>query len=174
MPIYGVGMRLLLIFLAMLWVVPARAQAPPTDNAGRLSSLERDASYCHGIAQERYGGYLITCKEEPPGQCRHQREMEIYDAARKPAMAYLERRGLLFSGTRSQADKNEAHSVMSKGRSDYLACFDYLQKAIQGCLLKCDKSPKQAVCLTDCRAFNSQPCARIEACGDTFEPGAAP
>jgi hypothetical protein len=162
--------RLALATLILFALAPVRLSA----NEGRLSSLERDASYCFGIAQERYSGYLIYCKDEPAGQCRHQRELEINDAARKPVMAYLERRGLLFSGTRVEADKNESRAVSSKGRSDYLACFDYLQKAIQGCLSKCDKSPKQGACLTECRGWNNQPCVRIDACGDTFEPGAAP
>lgn len=38
-------MRLLLFFLAMLWVVPARAQAD-------LSPEERRAAYCYGVAVE--------------------------------------------------------------------------------------------------------------------------
>ena len=132
---------------------------------GRLSTNERDAAFCYGVATERYGGYFFMCKDKP--NCPYEDKLKASDAFRKPAQAYLERQGLMRSGDRSDADKLEMSKVMGRGGADYRGCMDYFTRTMESCFMHCLSSKQQGACLKSCQTDgDAQACARIEACGD--------
>jgi hypothetical protein len=138
---------------------------------GRLSEIERDASYCYGVASERYGNYLFSCKGPNDETCKYAKELKMAAAARAPITAYLEKQGLALNGSRSAEDKNEHGKLVGRGTTDWKACFEYFDKTLQGCLLYCVDHEKQGNCLTSCREQrDSAPCDRIQICNDPFSP----
>src|SRR5215510_9199027 len=74
-------------------------------NGSALSEMERDASYCYGVASERYANYILECKAKE--DCNLFKGMRAAAAGRDIIGVYLKQQGLLVEGTRSDPEKAE-------------------------------------------------------------------
>ena len=62
-------------------------------NDAAQSEMERDASYCYGVASERYPSYILECKGREG--CNLFKGMRAAAAARDIIAVYLRKQGLL-------------------------------------------------------------------------------
>ncbi len=114
-------MRLLLIFLATLWVAPAHAQEPATDNelfAGYCFSALLGASMITKIAA------LKDCGDDK--ECLEHRErgaalFKVLDANKRRVDAYLKARRLFDERHNSPAWQG-VQKAMDNGNADFKAC----------------------------------------------------
>src|SRR5262249_54779747 len=120
-----------------LIAVMAFAQA----NDAALSEMERDASYCYGVASERYANYVLECKAKD--DCNLFKGMRAAAAGRDIIAVYLRQQGLLVEGTRSDAAKAQQTQAQRRGAEDHRACQDYTRRALHGCTVYCLDRPNE-------------------------------
>jgi hypothetical protein len=135
-----------------------------------LSEMERDASYCYGVASERYASYVLECKGKE--DCNLFKGMRAAAAGRDTIAVYLKQQGLLIEGSRSDADKAEQTQVQRRGIDDYRACLDYTDRTVHGCIVYCLDKSNEGRCLRNCQMTRGdpRPCERLQLCNDPFSP----
>jgi hypothetical protein len=146
--------------------IAAFAQA----NDAALSEIECDASYCYGVASERYANYVLECKGKE--DCNLFKGMRAAAAGRDIISVYLKRQGFLIEGTRSDADKAEQTQIQQHGAKDHKACADYTSRTVHGCIVYCLDKPNEGRCLRNCQVTRGDPqaCERLQLCNDPFSP----
>ena len=106
---------------SILCLISIATFAEPNDAAP--SEMERDASYCYGVASERYANYVLECKGKEG--CNLFKGMRAAASGRDIIAVYLKRQGFFIEGTRSDADKAEQTQVQQRGAEDHKACLNY-------------------------------------------------
>lgn len=139
-------------------------------NDAALSEIERDASYCYGVASQRYANYILECKGKE--DCNLFKGMRAAAAGRDIIAVYLKRQGFLIEGTRSDADKAEQTQVQRRGAEDHKTCVDYTSRTVHGCIVYCLDKPNEGRCLRNCQVTRGDPqaCERLQLCNDPFSP----
>ena len=113
---------------SILFLISLATFARANDSA--LSEIERDASYCYGVASERYANYVLECKGKE--DCNLFKGMRAAAAGRDIISVYLKQRGFLGEGARSDADKAEQTQIQQRGAEDHKACADYTRRTVHG------------------------------------------
>ena len=151
-----------------LCLVAIGALAQASDAA--LSEVERDASYCYGVASERYANYVLECKGKE--DCNLFKGMRAAASGRDIIAVYLKQQGLLVEGARSNADKAEQTQIQRRGAEDYKACLEYTSRTLHGCIVYCLDKPNEGRCLRNCQQTRGDPqaCERLQLCNDPFSP----